>query len=228
MTIPLPKPSTAAHGKSAVSAVVHSTVATIKAAISDTLTTLDNFVQLSGTPTITSGRLSGQGAVRHRDQMATDNYMVTATVGSDSFGRTRLVTCASESFDRFYAMEINSTFGTVCILKATGVAVTTSSGIFGVLIGLLGFFLGTFGSMADIPKYDETIHDVAPGDEIAVWWDEENSVIRGYLNDVEVTHADVSPYEIPHGDGYRYWGVIQGVDGADTGAQFTTIEAHDV
>jgi hypothetical protein len=217
-------------GKSALTRVLQHTTVTVKAIITDTFVNLNNWVILSEDPTITitSGMLTGNGAVRHRDQMASDNFRVSATIGDDNSGKTILVACASDSFDRFYGVEVESG-GTnkFHIVKGTSVVATTSTGIFGILIGLLGFFLGSFGSVATIPKYASVNQTVDVGDVVTVWWDQPNSTVRAYKNGAEVTNLPVSPWEIPHGDGYRYWGVMQGVDDT-TGVQFTSITADDV
>ena len=60
------------HGKSGLTRVYRSTVAMLKAHVADIFDTLDNFVILEGEPTVASGKLIGRGAVRYRDQMATD------------------------------------------------------------------------------------------------------------------------------------------------------------
>lgn len=227
--VPRPPVIGAPRGKSALARLRRQTRATIKATIADSFTTLDNFVILSEDPTIavTSGRLTGNGAVRHRDHPGTDDFKVTAVIGAKNNGRTRLVTCASASFDRFYALEVETgSLNRMHILKATSAVSTSSSGIFGILIGLLGFFLGNFGSANDLVKYATITRTVNADDSVAIWWDEANSVIRAYHNGIEVTSLPVDPWEIPHGEDNRNFGVMAGVD-STTGVQFTSIEAAD-
>jgi hypothetical protein len=195
-------------------------------------TTLDNFVVLANylnTLTVTGGQLGGYGAVRHRNQCATDNYTVTAVVGTAANGRTRLVTCASPGFDRFYALEIeNSGTDQFHIVKGTGLAWTTSAGIFGLAIGLINLLVGFFSSFALLFPWISQPQAVATGDIVKIWWDQPNSTIRAYKNGVEVTSLPVPREEIPHGDGYRYFGVMQGITYLSPGVKFTSIEAQDV
>jgi len=227
-----PAPLTTPHGKSALSGVVRATTATVKAHITDTFTTLDNFVVLANylnTLNVVGGVLGGVGAVRHKNQCATDNYTVSAVVGSAANGVTRLVTCASPGFDRFYALEIeNSATDQFHIVKGTGLSWTTSSGIFGVAIGLINLLLGIFSSFVLLFPWISQAQSVTAGDTVKVWWDEPNSTIRAYKNGVEVTNLPVSREEIPHGDGFRYFGVMQGVTYLSAGIKFTSIDAQDV
>lgn len=232
MKLVAPRVLTTPRGKSALTRVFNRTVVGIKAHITDSFTTLDNFVVLSGEPTITSGRLSNVGAVRHKDQCATDNYKVTAVVGDATSGRTILATCGSPGFDRFYGLQIeNSPFGSsFSIVKGTGVTWTTSFGIFGILIGLISLLVGLFTIWASLFGAAVQTQVVFVGDTVAIWWDEPNSVVRAYRNGVEVTTLDVPRHEIPHGDGYRYFGVLTGLDYplGFAGVQMTSIDAQDV
>jgi len=230
MKVIMPQPLSGPHAKSALSALKIVTTASIKVHITDTFANLNNFAVLAGTMTA-SGNLSGTGAVRHVDQVATDNYKVSAVIGANNFGKTWLVTCGSKSFDRFYALEIESAaqLGVFSIIKGTGVTASTSSGIFGALIGLLGFIVGFFKDVVtNIRRDDSQNVMVDVGDKVTVWWDEPNSIVRAYKNDVEKIAFPVPPHEIPHGENYRYFGVVGGVADPDNGVYFTSIEAQDV
>jgi len=227
-----PAPLTTPHGKSALSNIIRTTVTAVKAHITDSFTTFDNFVILSNylnSLNVTGGELGGVGAVRHVNQCATDNYKVTAVVGTAANGVTRLVTCASPGFDRFYALEIeNSATDQFHIVKGTGLTWTTSSGIFGVAIGLINLLVGIFSSFVLLFPWISQPQSVTTGDTVTVWWDEPNSTIRAYKNGVEVTNLPVPREEIPHGDGFRYFGVMAGVTYLSPGVTFTSIEAQDV
>ncbi|MCG7610334.1 hypothetical protein [Mycobacterium sp. CnD-18-1] len=229
---PRPPVVTAPRGKSALPRVVARTAATVKATVLDTLDTLDNFVTVAGAPTITSGRLSGSGVVLHRDQAATDNYMVTAEIGAEANGKTWLVTCAGEGMDSFYALEVETglALNQFHIIKGTSTP-SVSTGILGFLTPVvtlvLGFFHGLLDDLLDIVRDVTTGQSVDPGDTVGIWWDEPNSTVRAYKNDVEVTSLPVDKWEIPHGPGYRRFGVVQGVDQLGAGVEFTSIQAAD-
>lgn len=218
----------ARHGKSALTRIVRLTSAAIKVALIGNFTDgLGEFTELAGTPTITSGKLTGDGAVRYRDQVATDNYLVTAVVGATASGICRIVTCATASFDRFYAVEIENS-SSVSIVKGTGAVATTNYGLFGILLGLLSFFLGGFGASASLPKYGTVSQSFTTNDVLSIWWDEPNSVIRVYKDAGQITSLVVPRWEIPHGDGSRHFGAMVNVNGGGTGMQFSAIGAEDV
>jgi len=227
-----PRPLTTPHGKSALTKIFQRSTATVRAHIFDSFTTLDNFVVLANylnSLDTTGGQLGGYGAVRHKDQCATDNYRVKAVVGSAANGKTRLVTCASPGFDRFYALEIeNSANDQFHIVKGTGLSWSTSAGIFGVAIGLINLLLGFFSSFVLLIPWISQPQAVLSGDVVEIWWDEPNSTIRVYRNGGQVTSLPVDREEIPHGDGYRYFGVMQGITYLSPGVKFTSIEAYDI
>lgn len=223
----------APRGKSALSVMRRSTVLKVLATVSDSFDSLANFVTLSGTPTITSGRLSGNGIVRYRDQMGSDNYQVTATVGTVELGRTWLVTCGSANFETFYALEIAAGVGNPIFQFVKGThAAGPGTAIFGVLTSIFTFlrnlFLGIFESVDDVDRYASGSASLTGGDEVTVWWDEDTSTLYAYKNGSEVISLAVPPWEIPHGGGFRYFGVMQAVDPNTNGVQFTSIGAQDV
>lgn len=226
-----PPPITVAHGKSVLTGIRQSTTVRVKATIADTFANLTNWVVLRGEPAITSGRLSGSGfAVRHRDQLASDDYIVEATIGERNVGKTWLVTTASSTFDRFYALEIHTlpVGGNISIVKGTSVQPTTSTGLFGIVLGIVHIFLEVLSDLFhQIIRWADVPTSVDEGDTVAVWWDEQNSTVRGYKNGVQVTSLVVAPWEIPHGVGFRHFGVITSPD-ALGGVEFTSIEAADV
>jgi hypothetical protein len=200
----------------------------VKATITDNFTNLDNFVVLSGEPTITSGRLTGKGAVRHRDQMSTDDFKVTATVGSTGLGRTWLVCSASPNFDSFYAVEINAA-SIFSIIEGTGLVATTSTSIFGIVMGILGFILGLFEDIIGLFTLQATVTwPVYPTDKISVWWDRKHSIVRVYHRDFQITGLEVPRDAMQHSEGFRYFGVVTGIDWPVPGVEFTSIEAQDV
>lgn len=224
-----PTPLTGPHSKSAMSRVFNKTSASIKVHIFDAFTSLDNFVVLSGGPLITSGRLSGVGVVRHKDKCATDNYKVTAVVGSSDDGKTMLITCGSAGFDRFYGLEIeNGVIDQFHIIKGTNLTWTTSFSIFGISIGLPSLLVGLFSAFSNLFHYSTQPQIVTTGDTVAIWFDQPNSTVRAYKNNTEVTSLVVPPHEIPHGEEFRYFGVMQGSLFSFNGVQFTSIEAQDV
>lgn len=217
---PRPPVVTGPVGKSAPTRVSRTTTVNVKASITDSFTNLDNFTVLAKTPTITSGRLSGQGIVRHRDQMCSDDFKVTATVGAtDWFGSTRLVTCGSATFSSFYGLDVAMTGSPTAawrIIKGFGIPALLENGLWS-------------------PSLDRTdppvSANIVPGDQITVWWDETTSVIRGYRNTTQVISLPVPRWGISHGDGFRHWGVAQGVDLfldiVNRGIEFTSIAAAD-
>lgn len=230
MSAPRPPVITAARGKSALSRIRHKTVALVKATITDDFSSLANWVVLSGEPAITSGRLSGSGfAVRHRDQLATDNYVVTATIGERNVGKTWLATCGSVTMDRFYALEVETypVGGKLSIVKGTSVQASSSTGLLGIIIGVVDLFLEVLSDLFyNIVRFANVSIGVDEGDTVGVWFDEEASVVRGYKNGAEVTSLPVEAWEIPHGTGFRHFGVVASPD-ALGGVEFTSIEAAD-
>jgi hypothetical protein len=228
----LSKPSTAPHGKSALSRVVRTTSALLKTTITADFSDMSKWVVLSGTPEILSGSLSGRTAVRYVDELASDNYRVTATIGAVLPGRTWLVTSANPNFDRFYAVELN-TGGLACfwsIIHGTGVVATTSTGLFGIISGIIGFVLGQFEDIIAALFGQAEIEGVAEaGHTVTVWWDEPNSRVRAYYDDDEVTSMAVPRYELQHVPGFRYFGIVSGIDGPILdGVMFNSVTAQDV
>ncbi|MEN4400021.1 hypothetical protein [Mycolicibacterium conceptionense] len=203
-------------GKSAMPRIEHRSAAAVRATITNTFDDLDDFVVLAGTPEIESGRLAGEGVVRHRDQMATDDYLVSAVIGEWEVGKTRLVTCADESFAHWYGIEIETGAinNKLHIIKGHGAPALLDGGILSV-----------------VDKFKTINQTFTVGDEVGVWWDREYSTIRAYLNGVEKITLPVPRYELPHGSGFRYWGAAQGVDVflglLNEGVKFSSITARD-
>ncbi|WP_396903028.1 hypothetical protein [Mycolicibacterium sp.] len=213
---PRPPVIAAPFGKSAIPRIEHRSAASVKATIANAFDNLDDFVVLAGTPEIESGRLAGEGVIRHRDQMATDDYLVTATIGAWAVGKTRLVTCADESLAHWYGVEIETGVinNKLHIIKGHGAPALLDGGIFSV-----------------VDKFATINRTFAVNDTVGVWWDREYSAIRAYVNGVEVAKLPVPRYEIPHGPGFRHWGGAQGVDMVlnflNEGVKFTSITAQD-
>lgn len=222
------KPTTAAHAKSALSRVVRATSLIFKTSVSADFSDMSKYVVLSGTPVVSSGRLSGKVALRYVDEMSSDNYKVTATVGAVSAGRTWLMTCANADFSRFYALELNGN-AAWSIIHGTGTAATASTGLLGIVTGIIGFVLGIFEDIIAALFGQSQVNQSAPvGSDVTVWWDEETSTIRAYLNGVQKTSLVVSRHELQHIDGFRYFGIVTGIDGPTAGVKFNHIEAQDV
>lgn len=201
-------------GKSAISGLTRTTAVSVKSTVANDFASLDDFVVVTKNPTITSGRLSGEGVVRHRDEMCSDDFLVEAAVGAKDAGRTRLVTCGSASFSSFYALEVESGTNMLHIIKGRGSTALLDGGIFSAT-----------------QRFASVSQSVIVGDKVGVWWDRQSRVVRAFLNDVEVTSLPVPTWEIPHGPGFRYWGVAQGVAmvlGTLKGVEFTSIAAEDV
>lgn len=232
MTSP-PEPLTAAHSKSVCTRVVRATTATVKATISAAFSSLTDWVVIAGDPSIVGGKLTGGGAVRHRDRMATDDFTVSARIGAVNVGKTWIVTCASRSLDRFYAVEIAKGASTeqLSIVKATGVLPTPSSNLFGLLVGVITMLFGfifTIGTGSiTVPRYSTTSQAFAANATVKIWWDKDLSTIRVYWNNSPVVSLVVPAVEIPHGEDFRYFGVMQGVDNT-VGCQIDLVTAEDV
>jgi hypothetical protein len=150
--------------------------------------------------------------------MLTDDFLVTATIDVKNAGKTRLVTCGSDTFSTFYALEIetgviNNNFH---IVKGSGAPALLDGGVF---------------SAAAIQKYATVNRVVNIGDTVGVRLDRETSTVRAYHNGVQITSLPVPKWEIPHGDGYRHWGVAQGVDLVfgvlNFGVEFTSVTVQD-
>lgn len=235
MTAPF-GPLTGPHGKYANSSPKPYTQATGKATIVDPLETLNNFVKIAADNDVPirlqGGELLGVGAIRHRDKMMTDNFKVTATITHEWEGKTWLVTSSTQNMDRFYALEVETTLlGTAyfSIVKGKSALATTSTELFGVVFGFIGFLLGLW---ADVLKAILTagrqIHDINNGDTVSIWWNEEDSVVYGYVNDDVVTSLSVPRHEIPHNEDSRYFGAVLGVGFPFPGTYLTEIKAEDV
>ena len=228
-----PEPADTAHGKSALTRWTRSTSLTVKASVSATFADLSDWVVITGYPGISGGHLIDNGAVRYRDPMATDDYLVTATIGSLHYGKTWILTCASKGFDRFYAVEIDrgllSTH--LNIIKASGVVPVPSTNLFGMFLGIIttlfGFIFTLDTGTSTIPRYAAVSQSVSVNDVIGIRWDKTTSTIRVYRNGGPVTSLAVDHSEIPHGLDFRYFGIMQGID-AGQGVQFNAVAAHDV
>lgn len=225
-----PPPLTAPHSKSVLTRITRSTTLLVKTTVTDAFSNLTKWVVLKGNPTIVSGRLSGAGwAVRYVDQMSTDSHKVTATIGEMNVGKTWLVICASVGLDKFYALEIDTTSVVdphISIVKSISLQQTSSSTLFGVLLTIGDIFLEVLQDLFyNIVRWANIDMALDVNDTVGIWWDQPNSIIRGYINNSQVTSLAVSRVEIPHGLDHRYFGVVSDPTG---GVDFTSIEAHDV
>lgn len=214
---PIPPVYAGPLGKSALAGVRRNTTTVVKASVSNDFSSLDDFVVLARDPEISSGRLSGEGVVRHRDQMHTDEFLVEAEVGIKPSGKTRIVTCGSATFSSFYGLEVETGIinNKLHIIKGSGTTALLDGGI-----------------ISEVDKYSTINRTVEIGDKVGVWFDRAAGMVRGYVNQSQVISLPVPKWEIPHGDGFRYWGVAQGVDlflgFLNPGVEFTSITAEDV
>lgn len=228
-----PEPLEMRHGKAVYTSMSRVATMVIKAAVSATFADLNEWVVIAGHPGIQAGVLVDNGAVRYVDEMATDDYLVTATIGTLANGKTWLLTCASSSFDRFYGVEIErgTNVNRLSILKATGQMPSPSQHIFGWLMGIItalfGWLFDDEEGSTTVPRYNVTAQTVSANDTIGIRWDQAASTIRIYRNGGAVTSLAVPRSEIPHGVGFRYFGVMQGVD-KGVGVQFNLVTAQDV
>lgn len=213
--------------KGVVTKAFHRTTLAARATITDNFSSLDEFTVVAGEPEITLGRLAGAGVVRHNMELLTDSCKVTGTVGLMHPGSGRLAVCGDKNLTNFYAIEAEQIAGP--IYKLHLVKGDTASG---VVSGVLGWFLDQVRAVLSLFNPDarkaqtHVLALLTAGDEVAVWYDQPNSVVRGYANGVERLTLDVPRSEIPHGPGYRYHGAASGV--SDLGPLFTSYTAEDV
>jgi hypothetical protein len=208
---------------------------TPKATIEDPFDDLDDFVTIYGEPTISSGKLAGDGIVRHKTQALTDNHKVTAKVGSVNFGTTRLYCCADESLSSYYAVEVNSNLllgDKVNFIKGVpGSSVESAPGLLGILNSILALLFGLLSifSRNVTPAATKTSTSFATNDEVSIWYDEPNTTVRIYKNSTELLAVPVPRGEIPHGPGYRWHGAAVGieVDLLNLGALFSSYKCQD-
>lgn len=149
----------------------------------------------------------GYAAGYHKTQMLSDNCRAKVTLqpGSVKFGESRVVVCADQKFSRYYGVAIrkNALTASLSIIRGrSSIAVT---------------------------RYETTTVTLGPGDEIEVWYDRINSVVRVYKNDSEIAKKYFAPNDIPHGAGCRYTGIVMGTNWlVDVGPNFSDFEAWDV
>lgn len=226
-----PEPVTTPHGKSALTRLVRSTTVSAKAHITATFASLADWVVITGTPSVAGGLLGGNGGVRYRDQMGTDDYLVTATIGALNNGKVWLITCATEGLDKFYAVEINRGSNNMSIIKANATMPQQSTDLLGWLLGwisnLLGYIFTLDSGSSLVLRYATVSQTVSVSDTVGIRWDRAASTVRIYRNGGQVTSLAVSAAEIPHGRGARYFGVMQGMDNT-VGVKFNAVEAQDV
>jgi len=213
--LPIPPLITGPIGKSAPSRIGHTTGITAKASVASDFSTLAGFTVIAKEPTISSGILSGEGVIRHTDQMFSDDFLVTATIGALDTGTTRIVTCGSDNFSSFYGIQINRLPDQIHIIKGSGTTALLDQGIF----------------FSAISRFATVTTSFSVGNTVGVRFDKAASTVRAYRNGAQVSSLPVPRWEIPHGDGFRYWGVAQGVDiflgVLFTGPRFTSITAAD-
>lgn len=194
------------------------TVLSPRAEIADDFTDLDAWNTIVGTPTITSGKLTGEAVVLHKSELLTDDMRVSAVIGTggDNIGKTRLLLCADADCIQFYGLEIE-----------TGIL----NNYWHFLKGTTALSLLDGGVTANLRKFGTTSQTVDAGDDIMFWYDEATSTLRAYKNGVPVCSLPVPRGEILHGPGYRHHGIAQGVDlflgFANPGVQFTSYMAED-
>jgi hypothetical protein len=202
---------------------------TPKISVTDDFTDLDNFVTLLGEPDLTSGMLGGSGVVRHKTQALTDSHKVSGVIGSLNQGKMRLVCCANINFTRYYALEIGKgLISNLSIIKGNAASSVEARGILGFFLDLLFALLSIFSP--DTTKFETTNVDLDVSDVVAVWYDEATSTIRTSINDIETACTLAVPRgEVPHGEGYRWHGVAQGIDGPFTpGVNMTSYACEDI
>lgn len=216
-------------GKSVVSHVAATTTITPKLTATDTFTTLNNWVTIYGTPTITSGVLTGTGAVRYKNQALTDHHKASAVVSSKASGTTRLVICGDENFTRFYSLEINVGLTTEFSLIKGSAASSVQEGndLLALLLNLLLFVFTLFSTSTS--KFATTTVTLNVSDEVAVEYDPDTSTLITYINDLPTACTlEVPRGEIGHKEGFRYAGVAVGIASGTAGTRFTSFELADV
>lgn len=210
---------------------------TPKATIFDDFNNLDDFVTVYGSPGLSFGNLSGEGIVRHKTEALTDSHKASAVVGEAAFGRTRLYICADEGLKSYYAVEIehNIFLDNVHFVKGIpGASVESAPGLLGFLNSILALLFGLLSIFsANVTPYATATNTfVANNDEIGIWYDEPNSTVRIYKNDVAILNIPVPRGEIPHGPGYRHHGAAVGIEfylgPLQLGAQFANYTVQDV
>jgi hypothetical protein len=204
------------------------TTITPKLSASDDFTNLSKWITVYGTPGITSGMLSGDGVVRYKNQAMTDNMKASAVVGSIGTGKTRLIICADESVTRYYALEVSRGFTTTfSIIKGNSASsVESSAGLIGALFSLFFSLFSIFSESTT--KFDTTTVTLSVSDEVSVWYDRDASTIRTYINDVATgCSIEVPRSEIPHGPGFRWAGMAQGITALNPGVRFTSYTLED-
>lgn len=210
---------------------------TPKATIFDDFNNLDDFVTVYGSPGLSFGNLSGEGIVRHKTEALTDSHKASAVVGEAGFGRTRLYICADPGLKSYYAVEIehNIFLDNIHFVKGIpGSSIEAAPGLLGFLNSILALLWGLLSifSVNVTPYATATNTFVANNDEIAIWYDEPNSTVRIYKNDVAVLNIPVPRGEIPHGPGYRWHGAAVGIEfylgPLQLGAQFANYTVEDV
>ncbi len=158
------------------------------------------------TPDVKAWVLSDYASGRHRTQMLSDSHRVKVTMqdGLMAAGKARAWLCGDESMNRYYGIEIdNNVADYMAIVKGFG--------------------------PNSVKRFDITPISITNGDEFEVWFDVENSMIRGYQNGVEQCSLEVPAYEIQHGPGHRWCGVTMGADWwLEPGPNFAEFEAWDV
>lgn len=196
----------------AVSVVEHSTRVSAKTRAEDDFSDplLPNWVPVHGRLKVSSGNLTTYSSLSyvsayHRTEMLSDNTRVKVTLpGSIPYGRARIWLSGDNLMNRYYGLEIN-----------TGLSSKLS-------------IVKGFGPNS-VKRFETTNFDPDPGDEIEVWFDWVNAVIRGYQNGVEQLALEVTPYEIQHGPGHRFCGVTLGADWfLEPGVDYADFEAWDV
>jgi hypothetical protein len=200
-----------------------------KLSASDDFTNLSKWVTVYGTPTITSGMLAGTGVVRYKNQAFTDSMQASGVVGSIGTGKTRLIICADESVLRYYALEVSRGLTTTfSIIKGNSASsVESSTGLIGALFSLFFSLFSIFSESTT--KFDTTTVTLNVSDEVSVWYDRATSTIRTYINGVPTgCSLEVERSEIPHGPGFRWGGVAQGITALNPGVRFTSYTLEDV
>lgn len=204
--------------KGAVTVVEHSTKVSAKTRAFDDFSDplLPDWVPVHGKLTTTGGAspdvaawvTTDYAAAYHRTQMLSDNMRVKVVIqdGTIQSGKARAFLCADKLLNRYYGIEIDNGSG--------------SSDHMSIVKG--------FGANS-VKTFDTVDIAITAGDEFEVWFDRNNSVIRGYQNGVEQCSLEVPAYEIQHGPGHRYCGVTMGASWfLAPGPDFTSFEAWDV
>ena len=197
---PRQRPEINGIAKSVLTASEHASTVSGKVEFTDNLTNLDNFVTVTGAPTIASGMLTATrfSVTRCKVPLLTDDCEVSATIGATGSGKSRIMFFGDDNFASWYGLEVEQSLFSNRWYICRGI------------------------NIFDCAK-SNVVQSTSVNDVAKIRYDRAAGLLRMYRNGAQLATVPVPS------KGQRNWALATGIDGAfNPGPRFTSVTAKDI